>query len=160
MDRVRCDASSSKTDRNFPDAPTRCDAARQNRFANPLNRKSKGGIGRRGGACSKNGQDIIAKQLPDASRKKKKRAFVISSNPSRHSRNLRANLADSQNAISTTGGKKGFRDVPLNWKRNVSHAPEADQRGDLLVVGRVEDHREEPRPYRRPDASGISAFGR
>ena len=39
---------------------------------------------------------------------KKKRAFVISSNPSRRSRNLRANLADSQNAISTTGGRRAF----------------------------------------------------
>ena len=46
-------------------------------------------------------------------RAKKKRAFVISPNPPQHCRNLGANLADSQNAISTKGGKEDFRDAPF-----------------------------------------------
>ena len=144
MDRIRCDASGSKMDWSFRGPPIRCDAARKNRFANPFHRKSKGEIGRCDAACSKNGQDLLAKRLPHASRKKN--ASVISPNPSRRSRNLGAILTNSQNAISTNGEKKDFRDVPANSKRYFPRALEADQRDDLLVVGRVEDHREEPRP--------------
>ena len=60
----------------------------------------------------KMGRILLRSNCP-THRAKKKRASVISSNPSRHSRNLRANLADSQNAISATSLLTGNGMFPM-----------------------------------------------